>query len=173
LTPEPSRLGTTDEELPGIEGPEAEIRPPAGGPGENLAVAAVVVALGVAAVAGALGLGAGSPSRPGPGTWPLLVGGVLLCLGLALVANVRRTEDAERFTGSALLVLAGIATMVAFVAAVGRIGFEIPAALLAFVWLRFLGRESWRTSVILSLATVAVCYLLFVGALAVPIPHLF
>ena len=53
------------------------------------------------------------------------------------------------------------------------IGFEIPAALLCFVWLRFLGRESWRMSVITSLAVVAGFYLVFVAALAVPIPHLF
>jgi putative tricarboxylic transport membrane protein len=53
------------------------------------------------------------------------------------------------------------------------IGFEIPAAVLCFVWLRFLGRESWRMSIITSLAVVVGFYLVFVAALAVPIPHLF
>jgi hypothetical protein len=42
-----------------------------------------------------------------------------------------------------------------------------------FVWLRFLGRESWRLSIITSLATVVVFYIVFVGLLAVPIPHMF
>jgi hypothetical protein len=63
--------------------------------------------------------------------------------------------------------------MIAFVAVVGVIGFEIPATLLMFVWLRFLGRESWRLSIITSLATVVAFYIVFVGLLAVPIPHMF
>jgi putative tricarboxylic transport membrane protein len=94
-------------------------------------------------------------------------------LGLGLLASARRTADAERFSGASWLVLAGLATMVVFVAVVEVIGFEIPAALLAFVWLRFLGREGWRMSIVTSLAMVVGFYLVFVAALAVPIPHLF
>jgi hypothetical protein len=45
--------------------------------------------------------------------------------------------------------------------------------LLCFLWLRFLGRESWRLSILTSIGTVAGFYLVFVAALAVPIPHLF
>ena len=71
------------------------------------------------------------------------------------------------------LVVAGLATMVGFVAVIGVIGFEIPAALLAFVWLRVLGHEGWRTSIVTSLAVVVAFYLIFVAALSVPIPHLF
>jgi putative tricarboxylic transport membrane protein len=63
--------------------------------------------------------------------------------------------------------------MVGFVAVIEVVGFEIPAALLCFVWLRFLGRESWRMSILTSLGVVAGFYLVFVAALAVPIPHLF
>ena len=98
---------------------------------------------------------------------------MLLSSGLALAATARRTRDAERFTRSAVPVLAGLATMVAFVAVVGTIGFEIPSVLLAFVWLRFLGHETWRLSAVLSLLVVVAFYALFVGALDVPIPHLF
>jgi hypothetical protein len=63
--------------------------------------------------------------------------------------------------------------MVVFVAVIEHIGFEIPAVLLTFVWLRFLGREGWRTSVAVSVGVVVVFYAVFVGALSVPIPHLF
>jgi hypothetical protein len=63
--------------------------------------------------------------------------------------------------------------MVVFVVLIPVIGFEIPAALLAFVWLRFLGSEGWRTSIVTSVALVVAFYLIFVGALSVPIPHLF
>ncbi|MFF5075486.1 tripartite tricarboxylate transporter TctB family protein [Actinoplanes sp. NPDC000266] len=152
---------------------EESDRPPAAGAVTNLVIALVVVILGGATLIGSLDLGVGTLSAPGPGTWPAIVSAVLIVLGAVLAARARRTDDAERFTRSGLLVLAAVASMVAFVALVEVIGFEIPAALLAFVWLRFLGRESWRMSVVVSLAVTLVLYLIFVGALSVTIPHLF
>ena len=52
------------------------------------------------------------------------------------------------------------------------IGFEIPALLLCLVWLRWLGGESWRTSIAVSVGTVAVFYVLFLYGLRIPLPHL-
>jgi len=156
-----------------MDEPAEPDRPPAAGPVTNLVIALVVVVLGGAALAGSLSLGVGSPSAPGPGTWPAVVSVVLVLLGLVLAARARHAEAAERFTRAGLLVLAAVATMAVFVAVVGLVGFEIPTALLAFVWLRFLGRESWRISIILSLATTIAFYLLFVAALDVTIPHMF
>lgn len=152
---------------------EHEHRPPVAGRTTDVAVAVAVVGIGVAAVLGSLALGVGSTASPASGTWPMLVSIVLVVLGLGLLALAGRTRDAERFTGASRLVLAGLATMVGFVAVVAVIGFEIPSALLMFVWLRFLGGESWRTSVITSLATVVAFYVVFVGLLSVPIPHMF
>ncbi|MCZ2839337.1 tripartite tricarboxylate transporter TctB family protein [Modestobacter sp. VKM Ac-2985] len=183
VTPRPTDTApaTTDtpETLHGLEDlaqeveEEAEHRPPPAGPATNMVVAALVVVLGAATVVGALALGAGTARTPGPGLWPLLLGLLLVVLGIGLVATARRTTDTEQFTRSSWLVLAGLATMLVFVALIGTIGFEIPAALLAFVWLRFLGGESWRTSAIVSIAVVVAFYLVFVAALSVPIPHLF
>lgn len=162
-----------EEAIHEVEEIEHENRPPAAGVLGNAVTALVVVGLGVAALIGSLSLGAGSASEPGPGTWPLLVSAVLTVLGVVLLATVRQSHDAERFTSTAWLVVAGLATMVVFVAVIEVIGFEIPAALLCFVWLRFLGRESWRASIVTSLGVVVAFYLVFVAALAVPIPHLF
>lgn len=156
-----------------VEAGEQEYRPPTAGPLSNLLIAGAVVALGVAALVGSSALGVGSARTPDSGTFPLLVSVVLVLLGLGLVAAARRTDDAERFTGASWLVVAGLATMVGFVAVIEVIGFEIPAALLAFVWLRFLGHESWRASIVTSLGVVLAFYLVFVVALSVPIPHLF
>ncbi|WP_433794689.1 tripartite tricarboxylate transporter TctB family protein [Actinoplanes sp. CA-252034] len=145
----------------------ADDRPPAARPSANLIAAVAVLALGGAAVAGAAGLG------PGPGTWPMVVGVALVVLGLVLAVQARRAEPPEQFTRSSLLVVAAVASMIAYVAVIATVGFEIPTALLAFVWLRFLGRESWRTSIAVSVGIVVVFYALFVGALDVTIPHLF
>ncbi|SNR23774.1 tripartite tricarboxylate transporter TctB family protein [Blastococcus mobilis] len=170
--PAPSTLHDLEEAVHQLEA-EAEHRPPPAGLGTNLVVAAVVVILGAAALLGSMSLGAGSAGNPGPGTWPMIISVVLVVLGIGLVVTARSTSDAERFSGSTWLVLAGLATMVVFVALISVIGFEIPAALLAFVWLRFLGRESWRSSIVTSLCVVVAFYVVFVAALSVPIPHLF
>jgi putative tricarboxylic transport membrane protein len=169
-SPPPVRLSDALHE---IEEAEHEGRPPIAGRVTDVVVGLAVTALGVAALVGSWSLGVGSARAPGTGTWPLLVSGMLVVFGLALLAMTGRTHDAERFTRSTWLVIAGLATMVAFVAVIGVIGFEIPAALLAFVWLRFLGRESWRSSIVTSLCVVVAFYLVFVAALSVPIPHLF
>jgi len=166
-------VSTHTEDPPVLDEPAEPDRPPAAGPLMNLVIALVVVLLGAVALAGSLSLGVGTLSAPGPGTWPAVVGVVLIVLGLVLAARARHTDDAERFTRAGLLVLAAVATMAVFVAVVGLIGFEIPTALLAFVWLRLLGRESWRVSIVLSLATTVAFYLLFVAALDVTIPHMF
>lgn len=168
----PSTLHDLEEAVHQLEH-DAEHRPPPAGVTTNLVVAALVVALGAAALVGSLSLGAGSARAPGSGTWPLVLSLLLICLGLGLAVTARSTHDAERFSGSSLLVLVGLATMVGFVALIGTIGFEIPAALLAFVWLRFLGGEGWRLSAITSIGLVVAFYLIFVAALSVPIPHLF
>ena len=170
--PVPSTLHDLEEAVHQIEH-DVEHRPPYAGPVTNLVVALLVIALGAAALVGSLALGAGSAASPDTGTWPLLISVALVLLGIGLVVTARSTHDAERFTGSSWLVLAGLVTMVVFVALIGVIGFEIPAALLAFVWLRFLGHESWRSSIITSLGVVVAFYLIFVAALSVPIPHLF
>jgi putative tricarboxylic transport membrane protein len=159
--------------LPEGEAAELEDRPPAAGTVSNVVTALAVIGLGLAALLGSWSLGAGTARTPDSGTWPLLVSAVLVVLGVGLLAVVRRTRDAERFTRSSLLVLAGLATMVGFVAVIEVIGFEIPATLLMVVWLRFLGGERWRTSLVTSIAVVVAFYAVFVGMLSVPIPHMF
>jgi hypothetical protein len=170
--PVPSSLHDLEEAVHHLEA-EAEHRPPPSGPVTNVVVAVVVAALGVAAFVGSLSLGVGTARQPGSGTWPILISLALIVLGLALLPAVRRTADAERFAGPSWMVLVGVVTMVVFVALISVIGFEIPAAALTFVWLRFLGHESWRSSIITSLGVVVAFYLIFVAALSVPIPHLF
>jgi hypothetical protein len=156
-----------------VEALEHEYRPPAAGTLTGVLTAAAIVLLGVAALIGSSSLGTGSASEPGPGTWPMIISIMLIVLGGVLLAFARRSTDAEKFSKGSWLVLAGLASMVGFVLVIEVVGFEIPAVLLCFVWLRFLGREGWRMSVITSLAVVAGFYLVFVAALSVPIPHLF
>jgi putative tricarboxylic transport membrane protein len=150
----------------------ADERPPAGGPAYQLVAAVVVLVLGAVAAWLAYGYGLGSLRRPGPGLWPFVVSVLIVVLAVVLLARGRGLDDAEKFTRSSLLVLVGAATFLALGVLLPVVGFEIPAVLLCIVWLRFLGGESWRSTLVISVLTTAAFYLLFLYALSIPLPHL-
>lgn len=148
------------------------------GPGPAGPVASLVaslVALGVAVfgVIGAFGLGVGSPSQPEPGTWPLIISVVIGVLALVQLLVGLRSSGGERFSTASLIPVVGFATLLGMVALMPVIGFEIPAALLCFVWLKFLGGESWRSALLGTVLIPAAFYLIFIAALGTSIPHLF
>ena len=150
-----------------------EERPPHAGPLANVAAGVVTALLGAAGVALSVSMGIGTPARPEAGMWPLIISLVLVVLSLALLLFARKTLDAEAFSSSSWQVAAGVGTLIGFGLVIGLTGFEIPTLLLTFFWLRFLGRETWRMSILLSVIVTGAFYLIFVVALSVPIPHLF
>jgi putative tricarboxylic transport membrane protein len=151
----------------------AEERPPAGGPGYQVVGALVALAVGVLGIVLALDYGLGSLRSPGPGLWPFIVSAVVAGLSLAALAVCRHLDDTEAFSRSSVLPAVGALTFVVLAVLMPTIGFEIPSLLLCVVWLRFLGGESWRSTVAVSVATVAAFYLLFLYGLGIPVPHLF
>ena len=149
-----------------------EHRPPAGGPAYQLVPALVTLAIGVIGAILSYGYGLGTLRRPGAGLWPLAVSLVIAVLSLVLLAVGRHLRDSEKFARASLLVLAGLATFVGLGMLIPLIGFELPAFALCVVWLRFLGGETWRSTAVVSVGTVAAFYLLFLYALSIPLPHL-
>jgi putative tricarboxylic transport membrane protein len=150
----------------------ADERPPAGGPAYQVVAAVVVLVLGIGGAVLAYGYGLGSLRRPGPGLWPFAVSVLIAMLAVLLLVVGRGLDDAEKFTRSSLLVLTGGATFVGLGLLLPIIGFEIPAIALGIIWLRFLGGESWRSTIVISVATTVAFYLLFLYALKIPLPHL-
>ena len=69
--------------------------------------------------------------------------------------------------------LSGLGTFAGLALLIPMVGFELPALALCVVWLRFLGGESWRSTAVVSVGTVAAFYLLFLYGLSIPLPHLF
>jgi hypothetical protein len=143
------------------------------GPVANLVASLVALGVAVFGVVGAYGLGVGSPSQPGPGTWPLIISVVIGGLALAQLLVGLRGSGGERFSRASLIPVVGFATLLGMVALMPVIGFEIPAALLCFVWLKLLGGESWRSALLGSVLIPAAFYLIFIAALSTSIPHLF
>jgi putative tricarboxylic transport membrane protein len=147
-------------------------RPPAGGPAYQVVGALVGIAVGVGGAVLSYGYGLGSMREPGPGMWPFIVSVVIATLSVLLLVAGRGLTDAEAFTRGSVLPVVGIVTFVAFGVLMPLTGFEIPALALCVIWLRFLGGESWRNTVVISVLTTAAFYLLFLYGLRIPLPHL-
>jgi hypothetical protein len=150
----------------------AEDRPPHAGPWSQLGAAIVTGAIGVAGLVGSLGLGLGQLTAPGPGLWPFVVSVVITTLSVVLALTGRQGTDTERFSRASVMTALAVLTLVLLGIALPLIGFEIPSLLLTFVWLRFLGKETLRSSIVISVGTVAAFYVLFVLLLQIPLPRL-
>ena len=149
-----------------------EDRPPAGGPAYQTVGALVGIAIGLGGAVLAYGYGLGSLHKPGPGLWPFVVSVVIAALSVILLVVGRGLTDSEAFTRSSALPVIGAVTFVAFGLLMPLTGFEIPALALCVIWLRFLGGETWRNTLVISVLTTAAFYLLFLYGLRIPLPHL-
>lgn len=149
-----------------------EERPPAGGPGYQIAAALIGLVVGVGGAALAYSYGLGTLREPGPGTWPFIVSILIAALSALLLVVGRGLHDTEKFSRTSLLPAVGAITFIAFGLLMPVTGFEIPALALCVIWLRFLGKESWRNTIVIAVGTVAVFYLLFLYGLRIPLPHL-
>ncbi|NJP87971.1 Tricarboxylate transport protein TctB [[Actinomadura] parvosata subsp. kistnae] len=160
------------EETERLQAELEEARPPHAGPISQIAAAVVALAVGVFGAVGSYALGLGRLTQPGPGLWPFAISVVIIVLSAVLVVTGRGLQDTERFSRSSLLTAAGLVTLVGLAALLPVIGFEIPSLLLMFIWLRWLGKESWRSSIVISIGAVAAFYVLFVLLLQIPLPRL-
>lgn len=163
---------TAVEEAPEAQEPDPAAAPPAGFLA-NLVCGIVVTLVGVGALTVALDLGLGSLSQPRAGTWPAIISGVLIAIGLVIALRAATFTDAERITKDSWGVAAGVVSLVVAAQLMPLVGFEIPSFVLMVFWMSVLGREKLLLSVPISVVTVTAFYLIFVYGLAVPIPRLF
>ncbi|WP_142045431.1 tripartite tricarboxylate transporter TctB family protein [Arthrobacter sp. SLBN-100] len=150
-----------------------EEKPPAAGALANAASSLVVIGVGIGAVVLSIAMGLGTPEKPQPGLWPFIISGVMVALGLFQLIAGRHNRDAEKFTRMSAAPLTGLVTLAAMVALMPLIGFELPALVLCIIWMRFLGGETWRSTLVVSAGVVIAFYGIFVLALNTSIPHLF
>lgn len=151
---------------------EEEAPEPAGGIA-NLVACVLTLAFGIAGMVLSLNLSLGSLTDPAPGFFPFVVSLITTVLSAAQIVLGRRGGDGEKFSRYSVTVVWGVISLLVFVAALPLIGFEIPALLLSFVWMKWLGGESWRSAILYSVLTVVAFYLIFVVALRTQLPHLF
>ncbi|MGH8415846.1 MAG: tripartite tricarboxylate transporter TctB family protein [Pseudomonas sp.] len=139
----------------------------------------LILAVGLGVVYRAWHYPLGTLSHMGPGYFPVIVGGALALLGLAIVGTalskprLATAEGAEQaaapeWRGWGCIVLANLAFIV-----LGRYGGLIPATF-AIVFISALGdRENTvRSALILALVMVVVCVVIFAWALKLQFPLL-
>lgn len=161
----------TPEQLAAAWAAEA---PEPAGPVANLVSSVVAAVLGIAGMALSLKLGLGTPSEPKPGMWPFVVSLIVAVLSV-VQAIIGRTggKDGEKFSVYSWYAAIGFATLIGMVILMPVIGFEIPSVLLCFIWMKWLGGESWRSATMYSILVVAAFYAIFIAALGTTIPRLF
>ena len=150
-----------------------EERAPEGGPAYQVVGAVVALVVGVGGATMAASYGLGSLQQPGPGLWPFAISVLIIGLSVLLLVVGRHLHDAEAFTRSSWQPVIGVLTFVGLGFLMPVIGFEIPSLLMCAIWLKLLGGETWRSTVVVSVATVAAFYVLFLYGLRIPLPHLF
>lgn len=160
----------TPEELLALWEEEA---PETAGGIANLVACVLTLAFGVAGMVLSLNLSLGSLTDPAPGFFPFVISLITTVLSAAQIVLGRRGGDGEKFSRYSVTVVWGVISLLVFVAVLPIIGFEIPALLLSFVWMKWLGGESWRSAILYSVLTVVAFYLIFVVALRTQLPHLF
>ncbi len=171
-----SRRGSTStglvESFVQPTGPEEEM--PRAGAWAHYVAGAVPLVIGSVAMVYSLGLGFGSPTDPGAGLWPFVTSMVLTVSAIVLLIFGRGLgEDYEQFTRGSRIIGLGVLSLGVFVFLFQRVGFELPSLLIFVFWLRFLGGETWRTTIIVSVAATASFYVLFIVLLGITsLPHI-
>lgn len=135
--------------------------------------ALVPLILGLFGIAVSAGLGIGSPQAPGPGLWPLVISLVMVVASAISLLKAKQDNDVEAFDRGITTVAFSVISLLVYATLLPIIGFEFPTILLLIFWIKVLGKESWRTAILVSLIATLVVYALFIVLLTVPLPHLF
>ncbi len=143
--------------------------------------AAVFLAVGVGYEAMALSMPLGGFGSPGPGLFPMLVGGALiataaaclvqnLCSAAPAAASIDQSDQAAEGRiehGKAWLL---VAALILYVAALKPIGFPVALTLLLMASVRIFGYANWLRNFAMSLLMTIIAYVVFIVWLKVPLP---
>jgi putative tricarboxylic transport membrane protein len=141
----------------------------------ELAVAGLFLAFGALVVYDSVRLGASwGPDGPRPGYFPFYVG-LIICVSalvnLARAALVNKALDRPFvLLGQLRMVLAVLVPSAIYVALVTWIGIYLSSIFFIGFFMRWLGRYAWWKVVAVSVATMAVFYVIFEIWFKVPLP---
>jgi putative tricarboxylic transport membrane protein len=133
-------------------------------------------AVGVVAVALASGLAQGtSTGGPGARFLPVLLGGLMVLLGLAVAlgrapAAAPVADPADTGPGGGGRALATVGVMGAYTLVLERVGFLLATVALVAVLVRMYGERRWAVALAVAVGAAGAAYGLFAAWLRVPLP---
>jgi Tripartite tricarboxylate transporter TctB family. len=137
----------------------------------DLAAGAIFVAFGAYFAFEALGYEFGTPFRMGPGFMPVVLGGVLIALGIAVAAKGYGKPDAEApapwpWRGLALV----LGTIIFFATTIRGLGFVPVVLISAFATALSSRRNNPLQALVIAVGLCLLCYLIFVVGLGLLVP---
>ena len=112
----------------------------------------------------------GTALRMGPGYFPIMIGGGLVLLGVAVMFSGReRTTFDFRALPWRAIVLLSVAILI-FTYGLRPLGFVPATALLVFIAAKARRETSLQGALLISLALTAFCTLVFIYGLSLPLP---
>jgi putative tricarboxylic transport membrane protein len=126
------------------------------------------LAAGLSVMAGSIRLGIGSPTTPGPGLYPLLVGITLAATSALLSARARHGIEQVRRSSEATP-LGLLAAMTLYAALFEPLGHVLATSAVAVAILKLNG-VSWLRSIIVSTIVATTTHLVFSVLLNVELP---
>lgn len=130
----------------------------------------VIVLAALACVVYSLSLPMGTPASPGAGMWPFLVSCVMGIAALVTLVTEKDSSAYEPLSRRTWIIVIGFALMAAFIVAFVFVGLTLSCLALTIVWLRWMAKESWTVTLILSIGLTALFVVSFGILLGVPMP---
>ena len=90
---------------------------------------------------------------------------------VVLFIFARTGSGTEKFTAGVKYVALGAVSLLAY-SVIESVGFELPTLVVAVVWLKLIGRETWLSTLLYGVGAVVAVYLIFIIGLRVSLPHL-
>ena len=138
---------------------------------KDILAGSIFIALGGAFALGALAYNIGTPLRMGPGYVPLVLGGILVALGAAIIIKGFIAGEGEEIGFVDVRAVVLIVTAVLFfgitVRGLGVIGALFGATLLAAL---ARSRTSWVTAIVIATGITALSVVVFIFALRLRLP---
>jgi cyanate permease len=138
---------------------------------KDILAGSIFIGLGLAFALGALAYSIGTPLRMGPGYVPLVLGGLLAILGIAVIVKGFISGEGEEIGGldwrAMILVSAGILFFGITVRGLGVVGALLGATLLAAL---ARSQTSWKQALLIAAGITALSVVIFIFALQLRLP---
>jgi len=118
---------------------------------------------------------------PGPGFFPLLVAIIIVGISISIVIETRsfvRAKAPEKISESqreevvSIFKVASYAILTALYGiSVEKVGFLLSSVIFLFLMLKYVEKQRWKTTLLVTFVCIFASYLLFVYFLRVPLPQ--